>query len=87
MTAWEYQVLRTGIKLQFKELWTSKIRGTSTGWDLIQQLGEEGWELVSSFPVDSAEGGTNAVGWVFKRPIKAEEVATGRRAPQPIDLD
>lgn len=86
MTVWEYQVLRTGIKLQFRELWTSKVKGNLTGWDLIQDMGRDGWELVSVFPVEAPEVGTNAVGWVFKRQVP-EGPRPRKFDPQPIELD
>jgi hypothetical protein len=86
MAKWEYQVLRTGIQLHFKELWTTKIKGNRTGWDLVQEMGRDGWELVSAFPVESAESGTNAVGWVFKRPLP-EDADASRPVSRPIDLD
>jgi hypothetical protein len=86
MAKWEYQVLRTGIQLHFKELWSTKVKGNRTGWDLIQEMGRDGWELVSAFPVESAEAGTNAVGWVFKRQLP-EDADLRHPAPRPIDLD
>lgn len=69
MTTWEYHVIHTNIRLQFKEIWTAKIKDEATGWEMIQQLGQEGWEMVSAFPLQSPEGGTISVAWVFKRPI------------------
>jgi hypothetical protein len=86
MTMWEYQVFRTGIQLHFKELWTTKVKGNRTGWDLIQEMGRDGWELVAAFPVESAGSGTNAVGWVFKRPLP-EDADSARPIPKPIDLE
>jgi hypothetical protein len=37
--------------------------------DALNKLGSEGWETVSVFPVAMAQGATNLVGVLLKRPL------------------
>ncbi len=37
--------------------------------DALDTLGQDGWEAVSVFPVSMAQGATNMVGVLLKRPI------------------
>jgi hypothetical protein len=49
------------------KIWEEKGQDGKTNWDRIQHLGEDGWELVSCFPITTGEGATTEVSWVFKR--------------------
>jgi hypothetical protein len=40
----------------------------------LNRLGRQGWELVGSFPIAMAEGGTRDVVLIFKRPRVASAV-------------
>ncbi len=41
--------------------------------DRLNQLGEEGWELVSVFDTNHTQGGTRDVVAVLKRPLKQKQ--------------
>lgn len=91
MTTWDYRVVlvnRTGTQEDFSNTWTY------TPWQMLgmgqsgnqslaaglQELGREGWELVSALPTDSWEEGTRSANashgirtisytLLFKRPL------------------
>lgn len=64
-----YSSLGEKLNANINDVWGRVMadKGT-TYWDHLQQLGIEGWELVSCFPVTAGEGWTREVVWVFKRP-------------------
>jgi hypothetical protein len=43
----------------------------------LNALGEDGWEAVSVFPVAMAQGATNMVGILLKRPVRNSTAETG----------
>jgi hypothetical protein len=71
MQRWEYQTIT--LKREYK---TNIITGASvTNWNStinLQQLGEEGWELVSVVPIADFQsdysGFTHQLQYIFKRP-------------------
>ncbi len=71
MAAWEYNLIASNVNSLFKpdvgKVWQEKGPDGHTNWDDIQHLGEEGWELVSCFPIATGGGSTMEVIWVFKR--------------------
>ena len=74
-SAWEYTIVHTnrlpmqGVP-QVSGLWKNKYSDGTTDWDQIMRLGEEGWEMVSSFPIDWT-GTTQYLTFIFKRPKPA----------------
>ena len=68
---WEYTIvhtdrLNTPAGPQLSVMWRRKYADGTTDWDHINRLGEEGWEMISAFPVEA--GGTlQYVAFVFKR--------------------
>jgi hypothetical protein len=72
---WEYTIvhtdrLNTPSGPQLAPIWRRKYADGSTDWDQINKLGQEGWEMVSAFPV--VGGGTLLyLAFVFKRPKRA----------------
>ena len=74
MTGWEYG-LRTSIAYGNQwvgRIWEEKGPDGTTNWDRIQHFGEEGWELVTCFPIATGNGATIEVVWLFKRPRPAQ---------------
>jgi len=69
MTAWEYRIEHTSIRMSFQDLYTARAREDASSWERIQRLGLEGWEMVSAIPLASAEGASVAIAWVFKRSL------------------
>ena len=71
-TKWEYTIVHTD-RLntpggpQLAPIWRRKYADGSTDWDQINKLGEEGWEMVNAFPVESA-GTIQYLAFIFKRP-------------------
>ena len=69
---WEYTIvhsdrLNSPSGPQLAPMWKRKYADGSTDWDQINKLGEDGWEMVNAFPVES--GGTlQDLAFVFKRP-------------------
>lgn len=70
MQKWEYQ------RVSASREWKGSIRGGWSNWvdDFdLHKMGEEGWELVSAYPVSNIQaqgfaGLTTMVNYVFKRP-------------------
>ena len=83
MQKWEYamRVAYVGPQGLHKQIgvsaiWTQPIdpsKSKETTWDVIQRMGSEGWELVSTFTVatyrSDSSGATDDVVFMFKRPI------------------
>jgi hypothetical protein len=76
---WEYEVLKFEVssegfvvKPDFKE---KDFKQT------LNTFGAEGWELVSVFDVNMLKGGTKQAIATFKRPLSAEQAASG---PPPL---
>ena len=74
-TKWEYTIVHTD-RLntpggpQLAPIWRRKYADGSTDWDQINKLGEDGWEMVNAFPVESA-GTIQYLAFIFKRPKRA----------------
>lgn len=74
MDQWTYNILVVdllgGAKPSITKMW--EIRGPDglTDWDRLQNMGREGWELVSILPVASGQGATAQVVFTFKRKVK-----------------
>jgi hypothetical protein len=73
MAAWEFTVVLSNTSAvlmpDVSKVWTSKDSAGVSDWDRIQQLGQEGWELVSCCPVAAGNGMTYQILWTFKRPV------------------
>src|SRR5215217_3409782 len=86
MDQWNYNVLVVDIatggfnispgQANISRMW--EVRGPDglTNWDRLQQMGRDGWELVSCFPMVSG-GVTVQVVWAFKRRAQAGGQAQG----------
>ena len=72
MTTWEHMLLVSDItgmmKPNVNKVWEQKGKDGKADWDRIQQLGKEGWELVSSFPIATGNGASIQIVWALKRP-------------------
>jgi hypothetical protein len=72
MNRWEFNVLVVDVAANFQpnmeKMWRDKGPDNLSNWDRLQQMGQEGWELVSTFPL-TATGGTTKVVWTFKRAL------------------
>ena len=56
-----------GPRPELSKLWTEKNKKTGkTEWDVLQELANDGWELVSVTPITYG-GGTGQVLYTFKR--------------------
>jgi len=72
---WEYTIVHTD-RLntpggpQLAPIWRRKYADGSTDWDQINKLGDDGWEMVNAFPVESA-GTIQYLAFIFKRPKRA----------------
>jgi Domain of unknown function (DUF4177) len=65
---WEYQIYShkqpSGVMFRGAgDLPVQEIAGA------LNKLGQEGWEAVSAFPVAMAQGATNLLGILLKRPV------------------
>jgi hypothetical protein len=73
MAAWEFTVILSNVNAvlmpDVSRVWTSKDSAGASDWDRIQQLGQEGWELVSCCPVAGGNGMIYQILWTFKRPV------------------
>src|SRR5260221_11965643 len=82
---WEYSIVHTdGMSTpggpQLAPIWRRKYADGSTDWDQINKLGEDGWEMVSAFPVEG--GGTLLyLAFVFKRPKRPGRVLPPSEQP------
>lgn len=61
---WEYQTVKPGVV----GTWGVSF-DTDETQNFTNDLGAEGWELVSSFSVNEAAGRSTEVIFIFKRPI------------------
>ena len=89
--AWEYTIvhtdrLNTPSGPQLAPIWRRKYADGSTDWDQINKLGQEGWEMVSAFPVEAA-GTLLYVAFVFKRPRRAADAPPALPAPAESDTE
>lgn len=75
MDQWNYNVLVVDIstggfispgQANISTMWATRGPDGMTNWDRLQQMGRDGWELVSCFPMQSG-GTTVQVVWTFKR--------------------
>lgn len=60
----EYKTLKT----KEKGFWSGKV-DTDELELYLNQLGQEGWELTSTFETNTYQGGTNEIVFLFKREI------------------
>ena len=71
MTTWEHTLLVSDIggtmRPNVNKVWEQKSKDDKTDWERIQQLGNEGWELVNSFPIAGGNGASWQIVWVLKR--------------------
>ena len=84
-TKWEYTIVHTD-RLntpggpQLAPIWRRKYADGSTDWDQINKLGDDGWEMVNAFPVES--GGTiQYLAFIFKRPKRLASQPTAPESP------
>lgn len=78
-TRWEYNAVQVFIRTAGlvpqtdpSLVWTRKDKNGGTYWDSIQDLGADGWELVSVTAVTentSSSSYTNYLLYTFKRPL------------------
>lgn len=61
---WEYQTVKLGVV----GTWGVSF-DTDEAQNFTNDLGAEGWELVSSFSVNEAAGRSKEVIFIFKRPL------------------
>lgn len=75
--AWEYKVVIRRIEAPQKFSWADKEFEGRTGAEVLNDLGQHGWELVSAVPIahrivlapaGAIDGATNAIHYIFKRP-------------------
>ncbi len=64
MLRWEYKT----VKLNTSGWFLGGILDTTAFDQLLNQLGAEGWELVSAFDTNQVQGASREVVAVFKRP-------------------
>jgi len=71
--AWEYSITHSdrlgntsGVP-QIASIWRQRYADGTTDWDHITRMGQEGWEMVSAFPV-TGNGSTLYVTFIFRRP-------------------
>ncbi|MGA7733189.1 MAG: hypothetical protein WCD37_18165 [Chloroflexia bacterium] len=77
MDQWTYNILVVdmagvmGNKPSITKMW--EVRGPDglTDWDRLQNMGRDGWELVTVLPVASGQGVTAQVVFTFKKRVKA----------------
>lgn len=75
MQKWQYSAIasnNTGASIAGKTskgLWRKKNRDGKTDWDIIREMGQDGWELISATPITFG-GTTLEVLFTFKRPIE-----------------
>ena len=67
-TMWEYHIY------SYKQPSGMIFRGAGGVPDEVQPdlnaLGKDGWEVASSYPVNMAQGATNMVVFILKRPVR-----------------
>jgi hypothetical protein len=76
MDQWNYNILvvdlagAANMKPSITKMW--EVRGPDglTDWDRLQNMGRDGWELVSILPIASGQGATVQVVFTFKRRVK-----------------
>jgi len=88
---WEYTIvhtdrLNTPSGPQLAPIWRRKYADGTTDWDQINKLGQEGWEMVSAFPVEAA-GTLLYVAFVFKRPRRQGQAGAPPALPAPDAVD
>lgn len=66
MTRWEYKTIKLGTTG-----FLGGILDASAFEQLLNNLGRDGWELVSAFDTNQSYGQTRDVVAVFKRPVAA----------------
>ena len=75
MSGWEHRMVVSDVsgtlRPDVSKVWEQRDPEGNTDWERLRQLGHQGWELVSSFPVATGGGGTIQIVWVLKRPASA----------------
>lgn len=61
---WEYQTVKLGVAT----VWGVKF-DENDAQNFANDLGAQGWELVSAFSVNEGAGSTQEVVFIFKRPL------------------
>ena len=90
MDQWEYQMLvvdLAGSKPSINKMWGVATPDGLTDWHRLQNMGKEGWELVSTVPVIGQLGLvamaiTTQIVFTFKRRLQPQSAAQPS-APQP----
>ena len=76
MPSWEFNVLVMDLdvgplhKPNINDEWNKIGPDNYTWWNRLQQMGQDGWELVDTFPV-TANGWSVQIVWTFKRQVAA----------------
>ncbi|HST06046.1 MAG TPA: hypothetical protein VLQ48_15120 [Chloroflexia bacterium] len=89
MDHWEYQMLVAGTVGGIGNMWGTRGPDGLTDWDRLQNMGRDGWELVSTVPIIGQFGMvpmsvTIQVVFTFKRKAQAQmQAAPQIGAPQP----
>lgn len=90
--AWEYSITHSdrlgntsGVP-QIASIWRQRYADGSTDWDHIARMGQEGWEMISAFPV-STNGTTIYVTFVFRRPAAAAAPPAAATEPTSAEPD
>jgi hypothetical protein len=65
---WEYQTVTLGIA----GIWGVKFDANETQ-NFTNELGAEGWELVSAFPINEGAGYSKEVVFIFKRLLNNQD--------------
>lgn len=64
--SWEYKT----IKLGTTGFWSGGNLDTNQLDEMMNDLGRQGWEIVSAFDTNQVQGATRDVVVIFKRPLK-----------------
>lgn len=77
MTKWEYKIINVRSENYRIDpgaragVWPPPGGGERTTAQFLNELGEEGWELISITSVNFKTGATDNVAMLFKRPVAA----------------
>lgn len=76
MTKWEYKIINVRSENYRMDpsarsgVWPPPGHGDNTTAQYLNELGREGWELVSITSVNFKTGATDNIGMIFKRPLQ-----------------
>ena len=73
MVKWELKTYEADIRDFFNKpvpsiLWKTDKKTIKTAWDELQEMANDGWELVSVTPINYDNGHTGILLYTFKRP-------------------